>query len=108
MLYVLPRSWTDQTLPLNLEPAPRSLVRVMVGRAEVLTPIFENQLVQKLLSSQQGDPEARDWVIAEFRKLGRFADPALQLATRGASQELMEVTWNLFHQVANQPPGKTL
>jgi hypothetical protein len=108
VLYVLPRSWTDQTLPLNLEPAPRSLVRVMVGRAEVLTPSFENQLAQKLLRSQQGDPEARNWVVTEFRKLGRFADPALQLAMRGASQQLREVTWNLFQQVANQPPGRTL
>jgi len=108
VLYVLPRSWTDQTLPLDLQPPPRSLVRVMVGRAEVLTPTFEAQLAQQLLRSQQGDSEASNWVIARFRKLGRFADPALQLALRGASQELKEVTWNMFHQVVNQPPAKTL
>src|SRR5205823_11569620 len=38
VLYVLPREWTDRTLPLTIAPAPRDLVRVMVGRAEVLTP----------------------------------------------------------------------
>ena len=108
VLYVLPRSWTDRTLPLNLEPSPHSLVRVMVGRAEVLTPAFENQFAKELLRSQQGDSEARARIIAEFRKLGRFADPALQLALRGARQDLKDVAWNLFQQVAAQPPGKTL
>jgi hypothetical protein len=80
----------------------------MVGRAEVLTPAFENQFAQELLRSQQGDSEARDRIIAEFRKLGRFADPALQLALRGARQDVKDVAWNLFQQVAAQPPGKTL
>ena len=41
VLYVLPRAWTDRTLPLKLDPAPRELVRVMVGRAEVLAPALE-------------------------------------------------------------------
>src|SRR5205814_390150 len=35
VLYVLPRAWTDRTLPLKFDPAPRELIRVMVGRAEV-------------------------------------------------------------------------
>ncbi|MEO6183397.1 MAG: hypothetical protein ABIP71_09910, partial [Verrucomicrobiota bacterium] len=43
VLYVLPRAWTDQTLPIDFTPAPRDLVRVMVGRAELITPDFENK-----------------------------------------------------------------
>src|SRR6185503_6623363 len=31
VLYVLPRTWTDRTLPLSIEPAPKDIVRVMVG-----------------------------------------------------------------------------
>src|SRR5262249_19136084 len=37
VLYLLPRAWTDRTLPLTLQPIPSEVVRVMVGRAEVLT-----------------------------------------------------------------------
>src|SRR5207249_3727002 len=44
VLYVLPRAWTDRALPLSLDPAPRDLVRVMVGRAEVITPAALQQL----------------------------------------------------------------
>ncbi|HWW01758.1 MAG TPA: hypothetical protein VNZ64_18815 [Candidatus Acidoferrum sp.] len=107
VLYVLPRSWTDQTLPLVMDPLPRSLVRVMVGRAEVLAPALENHLAEELRKSQQGDPEARSQVVAELRKLGRFADPAMQLATTGAGPRFKEMAWNLF-QVASQPPGRAL
>jgi hypothetical protein len=78
VLYTLPRKWTDQTLPLALDPKPRELVRVMVGRAEVLTPATQKKLSDALAKAQQGDNEARATVMAECKKLGRFAEPALQ------------------------------
>ncbi|MBL9173293.1 MAG: hypothetical protein JNL10_07160 [Verrucomicrobiales bacterium] len=37
VFFLLPRDWTDATLPLHLNPPPRELVRVLVGRAEVIT-----------------------------------------------------------------------
>src|SRR5581483_4576538 len=36
VLYMLPRAWTDQTLPMSIDPKPKELVRVMVGRAELI------------------------------------------------------------------------
>jgi hypothetical protein len=90
-----------------MDPLPRSLVRVMVGRAEVLRPALENQLTEELRKAQRGDPEARSQAVAELRKLGRFADPAMQLATTGAGPRFKEMAWDLF-QVASQPPGKAL
>lgn len=78
VLYSLPRQWTDQILPLTLDPKPRELVRVMVGRAEVLTPATQKKLSDALAKAQQGDSEARATVMAECKKLGRFAEPALQ------------------------------
>jgi hypothetical protein len=80
VLYVLPRSWTDARLPLTLTPAPRELVRVMVGRSEVLAPGLETTLINTLKSAQQGDPAARARAAAQLKHLGRFADPALRLA----------------------------
>ena len=47
VFWVVPRAFTDQTLPLTLEPTPKSVVRVMVGRAELLTPSFERQLLEE-------------------------------------------------------------
>ena len=42
VLYTLPGAWTDRTLPLKLAPAPRELVRVMVGRAEIISLSVSN------------------------------------------------------------------
>lgn len=76
VLYLLPREWTDQTLPLTLKPAPKKLVRVMVGRAEILTPKIEGELLARF--SQFSHPASREQAIAGIQalKLGRFMEPA--------------------------------
>ena len=45
VFWVVPRLFTDATLPLTATPAPKETVRVLVGRSEILTPDFERQLV---------------------------------------------------------------
>jgi hypothetical protein len=86
VLYILPRSWTDETLPLTLNPQPDKLVRVMVGRAEIITPDTEMNLFQSLTKAQNGDANARQQSLAQLKLLGRFAEPALQLANRHVNQ----------------------
>jgi len=81
VLYLLPRPWTDEILPLTLTPQPGELTRVMVGRAEVITAQAETNLFQLLTTAQNGDESARVQALAGIKKLGRFANPALQLAT---------------------------
>src|SRR5436190_5223596 len=76
VLYTLPREWTDRTLPLTLNPKPRELVRVMVGRAEVIPPRQQQKLSEALVKAKAGDAQARDEAIGEFKKLGRFGEPA--------------------------------
>jgi hypothetical protein len=91
VLYTLPREWTDRTLPITLDPKPRELVRVMVCRAEVFTPATEKKLSNALALAQKGDSEARAIVMAECKKLGRFAEPAVR--------KLMNVgksNWDLY------------
>lgn len=102
VLYLLPRAWTDRTLPLTLDPTPREVVRVMVGRAEVLSPEVEQTLAEALAKARSGDEEARAEAIKQFKKLGRFGQPALNLATKGASTELAQSAWTLF-QTASVP-----
>src|SRR5262249_57791156 len=44
LLYVLPPATVDEVIPIQIKPAPEQLVRVMVGRVEVLTPGAERRI----------------------------------------------------------------
>lgn len=76
ILYVLPRAWTDRTLPMAVNPAPRELTRVMVGRTEVLTPGLEQNLTRQLNKARLGDSAAITRVHQIAKSTGRFAEPA--------------------------------
>jgi hypothetical protein len=80
VLYILPRAWTDQILPMQLDPTPKELVRVMVGRAELITPDTERRLTLELTRAQKGDVEAAQEVRDIMKSLGRFAQPVFQQA----------------------------
>ena len=84
VLYILPRPWADETLPLTLNPEPGELKRVMVGRAEIITPDIEASLLSALNSAGK-DVITRQHAMDELKRLGRFAGPALQLASRHTS-----------------------
>jgi hypothetical protein len=81
VLYVVPRAWTDQLLPLTIEPTPTVLVRTMVGRVELLAPSEERALLAMVTDATARAVPATDVINA----LGRLAEPklrrALQLAT---------------------------
>ena len=80
VLYLLPRAWTDETLPMTLNPQPEKLVRVMVGRAEIITPKTVAELSGNLTKAAKGDTDGRKTAAQEIKALGRFAEPALRLA----------------------------
>jgi hypothetical protein len=107
VLYTLPRQWTDRVLPLTLDPAPRNLVRVMVGRAEVLTSAVQQNLSDALTRAETGDTAARAEAVAQLRKLGRFSEPALKLAMKQLKPDRTQVAWTLF-QEASRPATKPL
>jgi len=81
VLYILPRAWTDETLPLTLDPKPMKLVRVMVGRAEIITPKAASELSGNLTRAAKGDQPAHELAAHQLRAFGRFAEPALRLAS---------------------------
>src|SRR6185503_1647481 len=35
LLYLIPQSWTESSIPLSIDPAPEKMVRVMMIRVEV-------------------------------------------------------------------------
>lgn len=80
VFYILPRPWTDDILPLTLSPQPEELTRVMVGRAEIITPEVQATLSRLLVKAREGDANAHLQAEAELKKLGRFAEAAAELA----------------------------
>ena len=76
VLYLLPKQWADETLPLKLNPRPKNLVRVMVGRAELIAPDIERTLTELLEPFPGMDRAAR---IADMQAglAERFTEAAL-------------------------------
>ncbi len=54
ILYILPRSWCDEVLPLTFKPAPKKLERVFVGRAEIFTPAQEWTVMKAIMRYAEG------------------------------------------------------
>jgi hypothetical protein len=82
VLYLLPDQMTAELLPLKVEPKPTSLVRVLVGRHDVLTPEQEKDIdswVATLTRSEPEDP-ARRTAEKEMSKFGRYEEAALHAA----------------------------
>jgi hypothetical protein len=79
VLYVVPRTITDATLPLRISPAPSELVRTLVGRVEYLTPEKRADLARTVEAAARFDhPEACAAAMRDIAKLGRFAEPAVR------------------------------
>ncbi len=76
VFYLVPQAWTDSLLPLQIEPSPDKTVRVLVARSEIMTPAFEQRLLQELAATAQTPDENRA-VSPSFFQLGRLAEPAL-------------------------------
>jgi len=95
--YIVPRRTTDELLPLKLQPAPKACVRVLVGRAEILTPAFEAR-VEALVDRINGGELGRAPALAELRKLGRFAHPVLtRLAPSIKPKDAREQVYRLIY-----------
>jgi hypothetical protein len=84
----MPQSWTDVFIPMHLDPRPKNLVRVMVGRLELLTPERElavEKAVRELASQQ---PPVRERAFKLLRDQGRFAEPILRRLSRTGSEDV--------------------
>src|SRR5262245_9683005 len=78
VFYVLPQTITDSVLPLTINPKPAELVRVLVGRTEVITPDMEKGVRAKVNLLSSSSPEVRDEARRAILKYGRFSEPILK------------------------------
>ena len=101
VLYLLPRAWTDRTLLLTLVPAPREIARVMVGRAELITPQNERDLHAQIIQFRGGSDEARRAEAVRAARatgLGRFAEPTVRrlCALDAEDRDFGNAAWELL------------
>ncbi len=103
VLYLLPRPWTEQTLPLTVAPMPNGIVRVMVGRAELITPTMEMALKKQVARYSTGDSAIKADAVKEVRKLGieRFLEPATRkILGKHSSKEFSQAAWKLAQEAS--------
>ncbi len=78
VFYVLTRKSTDKILPLNIKPQPKEIVRVLVGRAEVITPEMEQDVRRQVGFLRSESAKTREEAQNYLRKYGRFYEPVLK------------------------------
>jgi hypothetical protein len=78
VLYVLPQRFTDEVLPLSIEPRPRECVRVLVGRLEIVTPEVEREVEQGLHDFAHGNDAQRQLAWKRISKHERLLEPILR------------------------------
>jgi hypothetical protein len=78
VFYILPTKATNEILPLKIQPQPREIVRVLVGRAEVITPEMEQNVRKQIGLLKSGSARIREEAQRNLQKHGRFYEPVLK------------------------------
>lgn len=87
VLVVLPQSWTDRFIPMRITPVPTELVRVMVGRIELLDPDRERRAEAAIRDLASPDAAVRDGAFEALRAEGRYVEPIVRRALRTTTDE---------------------
>ena len=89
VFYVLPRSATDAVLPITIDPRPDELVRVLVGRTEIITPEMEKSVKEQVSRLSDSSPAVRAEAALSIKKYGRFSEPILKQIMEGEADPAM-------------------
>jgi hypothetical protein len=68
LIYIVPRGFIDNVLPLTIDPVPGQVVRVFVGRLEIVTPTTAMAVKAAIAHNDE----------ETLNKYGRFLEPILQ------------------------------
>jgi hypothetical protein len=82
VFWVLPRVTTDRILPLDVKPAPEKIVRVLVGRSEVLRPRTE----QMWIEASRGKADAANSNVLDVHRFGLAIRERLAALERTAAK----------------------
>ena len=90
-LFVLPQDWTEGFIPMAINPKPEELVRVMVGRLELLTPERERLAEAAVLGLASPDPARRLAGFEALRAQGRYVEPIVRRVLRTSGDEKVKI-----------------
>ncbi|QEH37230.1 hypothetical protein OJF2_58170 [Aquisphaera giovannonii] len=86
-LFVLPQTWTDAFIPMGITPRPEKLVRVMVGRLELLSKERERRAEVAVEGLTSPDATTREDAYRFLRDQGRYAEPIIRRVMRTTESE---------------------
>jgi len=86
-LFILPQAWTEASIPLRVDPTPKSVTRVMVGRLELLTPGRERLAEAAVRGLASADPAERFEAFQTLEAQGRYVEPILRRILASTSDE---------------------
>jgi hypothetical protein len=86
-LFVLPEAWTNENIPLRLTPQPDEIVRVMVGRMELLTPERERRAEAAVRDLAAPDADIRARAFGVLREEGRYVEPIVRRTLKTTTDE---------------------
>ncbi len=87
LLFVMPQSWTDRFIPMRIKPAPYELVRVMVGRVELLDARRERRAERRSSALASPDASVREQAFETLRDEGRYVEPIVRRALQTTTDE---------------------
>ena len=95
VFYLVPSHFVNTILPLTIRPVPAQVVRVFVGRLELITPATE-RAVAKVVAAHDGPG---------LQKYGRFLEPILDemRAANPAQSDQLDKDLSLAYSATNAP-----
>jgi hypothetical protein len=105
LFYIMPRASVETILPLMIEPQPTSIVRVLVGRTELITPDAEKKVSAQLLKLNDASPSVRTAARKQIDRYGRFVESILtQISSSPSNPKVKAAAQHLLEQL-NQVGG---
>jgi hypothetical protein len=87
VLFVLPQSWTDAFIPMNINPPPRKIVRVMVGRLEMLAALRQRKAEAAVASLASRDSIESGRAYRFLHEQGRYVEPIVRHLAKTTNDE---------------------
>ena len=87
VLFVLPQSWTDRFIPMRIVPTPAELVRVMVGRVELLDASRERRAEVAIRDLASADRDVRERAFDTLQAEGRYVEPIIRRTLRTTTDD---------------------
>jgi hypothetical protein len=104
LFYVLPRKNSDAILPLSISPTPQALIRVLVGRLEIITPEAEDETRRLLSEFSQAPGRPSTATVKALTRFGRFSEPRIRQAVLKAGEHDYPDPSRLLEQLQSPSP----